>query len=258
MPTLPKIAETRPGEPEPRQPSGLESLLETRRLPRVLLVLAVALACAEATPAEAAGAARSEGEEVLRYRWDLGGFLGSIASLFIPGQGEGTLTTGPDADGHLRSELHITSPKSRKGEFWRYGAEIEPGGARTLRVWSAYLFRGRAKEKSAELDGDGVIDVASGIYLLRQTPPAASRRMRIWSDGKIYPVAVEPVGREARRIGSREIAVRHYAVRGVQEEGARFWKGKLDLFLAEDAAATPVEIRLARSGSRVRLLLCAN
>lgn len=193
--------------------------------------------------------------EVLRYDWDLGGFIGNLASLFIPGRGDGSLTTFTNGAGRLQTELHITSPKSREGEFWLYGAEIDPVTRRTVRVWSSYLFRGKSKRKQADLEEADVIDISSGILLLRQDPPATSRRMRIWSDGKIYPVEIRSVGREVRRIGQTEIPVRYLAVRGLKEEGGRYWRGKMDLFFGEDADATPVEIRFVRDHARVRLKL---
>ena len=49
--------------------------------------------------------------------------------------------------------------------------------------------------------------------------------------------------------------MRGYAVRGIKQPGGRFWNGKLDLWLAEDEAATPVELFIARRGAKVRLEL---
>jgi hypothetical protein len=79
--------------------------------------------------------------------------------------------------------------------------------------------------------------------------------MEIWSDGKTYPVVVIPLERATRKVGSESVAVRHYAVRGQQIPGRKRWKGKLDLWLAEDAAATPVEITISRNLADVTLEL---
>lgn len=193
--------------------------------------------------------------EVLRYEWDLGGFLGTVASLFIPGKGEGTLETRLLADGSLVSELRVTSPASRAEEFWLYGAELEPEGPTTLRVWSAYRFRGKEKEQSQDLDEGDVVDVASGIYQLRRSPPDEARPMRIWSSGKIYAVEARQVGVETRSLDGREVAVRHLRIEGTRAIEGREWQGRLDLFLADDEAATPVEIVIRRDFARVRLVL---
>jgi hypothetical protein len=193
--------------------------------------------------------------EVLRYRWRLLGVRGALAGLFLPGRGEGSLATGEADDGRLRSELVITSPGGRENEFWRYGAELDPSSGGTLRAWSSYLFRGEHRSREAELVDQGVVDIASGIYLIRQTPPVAPRRMRIWSDGRLYSVVVVPLESEQRQIGRRRVAVRHYSIRGAEASGERFWKGRLDLWLADDEASTPVEIRVERGWAAVKLEL---
>ena len=75
-----------------------------------------------------------------------------------------------------------------------------------IRAWSAYSWRGETKSKSSEIEQDGVLDIASGIYSIRQDPPSKTRRMEIWSDGKIYPVVVIPLGTETRKLqGGRKI-----------------------------------------------------
>ena len=195
------------------------------------------------------------GEEVLRYHWHLGGFLGNVASLFVPGEGDGRLTTTTYTDGPIQTELHITSAKSKKGDFWLYGSEFELEPYRALRAWSSYLFRGKSKDKAAELEEEDVIDVASAIYLLRQDPPTSSRRMTIWSDGKIYPVEVRPEDHGTRTVAGQEIKVRTFHIQGVMLEGSGFWKDEMYLVLAENLATTPVEIFLKRGMANVRLIL---
>ena len=193
--------------------------------------------------------------EVLRYTWQLEGIVGAIAGLFFPDAGTGSLTTVPEGDGLLRTELLITSEKSREGEFWTYGALIDVREGRTVRAWSAYRFRGEAKYKEEEITGAGVVDLASGIYRLRKDPPTDPRRMRIWSDGKIYPVLVTPGESVVRQRDGERIEGREYTIQGVDVPGERFWSGRLDLVLAEDPESTPVEIAVQRSWTQVRLLL---
>ena len=216
---------------------------------RRLLVFALFLLLASPLPAH------EESQEVLRYRWRLKGVRGAVAGLFLPNRGEGSLVTSQQAGGKLTSELLITAHARAGDDFWRYGAELDPEAGRTLRAWSSYVFRGERKSKETELRQDDVVDIASGIYLLRQDPPTQRRRMRIWSDGKVYPVVVIPGARGTRRIHGRNIPVRHYSIVGVDEPGERPWRGRMELWLAEDAAATPVEILIERSWAGVRLEL---
>lgn len=200
--------------------------------------------------------AREHLNEEFRYRWQLKNVMGAVAGIFLPNSGEGSLSFKTQSNGNLKTELLITSPKSKEGEYWRYGSEIDPGSLRALRAWSDYTFRGEKKSRSERLERKDVLDIASGIYSIRRDPPTASRRMQIWSDGKVYPVVVVPLGEETRRLPSGAVRARHYSIRGVPGAGRR-WKGKLDLWLAADEAATPVEIRISRNLADVQLQLVA-
>jgi uncharacterized protein DUF3108 len=217
------------------------------------LFLLSALASLMVIPSGAAGQARQD--EEFRYNWQLRNFLGTLAGLFLPHQGEGSLTFKTDGNGRLRSELTITSNAAR-GEFFRYGSELDTRTQQPIRAWSAYSWRGETKSKSDPIEQSGVLDVASGIYSIRQDPPDKARRMEIWSDGKIYPVVVIPLGPETRKTrGGKTLEVRHYSIRGIDTPGRRRWKGKLDLWLAQDEAATPVEIMLSRNLADLHLQL---
>ncbi|MCZ6508783.1 MAG: hypothetical protein O7A04_12160, partial [Acidobacteria bacterium] len=160
-----------------------------------------------------ASAAGAEEPETLRYRWNLGGFFGSVLRLFLPGRGDGTLVTRSDGSGTTEVELDITAPAAKRGEYWHYGARINAADGRTLRAWSAYEFRGKKGSKESDFDDEAVIDVASGILLLRRDPPAAPRNMKIWNDGKIYPIVILPRGLVKRTVLGRKVAVRHFAIR---------------------------------------------
>lgn len=195
-------------------------------------------------------------EEKLEYRWDLGGFLGMLARVVLPGQGEGVLTTDGTEDGRVQTELLITSASSDEGEYWHYGAIVDPEAKATDKVWSSYFFRGKRRAKEEEIDdGQTLIDIASGIYVIRRDPPTRPRRMRIWSDGKIYPVMVQPTGTEKAEFGGEAVTARRYTVRGVDEPGGRPWKGNMELLLMDDEASTPLEILYDRKWSRVKLRL---
>lgn len=217
------------------------------RGPAVVLLFLVTLASAPAAAHE---------RETLRYRWSLGGFFGTLARVFLPGQGDGALVTGRNAAQRVEVELDITSPDgAEEGEFWRYGAEIDPPTGRTLRAWSSYRFRGDSASEETDLEDAAVIDVASGIVLLRRDPPTAARSLHIWNDGKVYPVVILPRGPVQRSIDGRLVVARHYAIRPRRVPNERLWKGSLDIYLLDDARSTPVEISLERRMARVRLVL---
>jgi hypothetical protein len=222
------------------------------KLRRSLLVST--LASLLIVPAGASGQSRTD--EEFQYRWQLRNFLGTMAGLFLPNRGEGSLTFKTVGNGHLRSELTITSDTAKQGEYFRYGSEIDTRTLQPIRAWSAYSWRGETKSKTEPIEQNGVLDVASGIYAIRQNPPDKSRRMEIWSDGKIYPVVVIPLGNENRKArDGKVVTVRHYSIRGVESPGRRRWKGKLDLWLSRDEAATPVEIVISRNLADVHMEL---
>jgi hypothetical protein len=175
--------------------------------------------------------------------------------LVAPGRGEGSLTTVLNERGHLETELHISAEKRRQGDFWRYGSAVDPVGERSLRAWTAQRIGEKIKANEADLEGEDVIDMASGILLVRRAPPTRQRRMRIWSNGKLYPVIIEPRGVASAEFRGRQVAVRTYSIRGYRVPGEREWRGGLELHLADDPSATPVEIFVLNKGVRVRLRL---
>lgn len=194
--------------------------------------------------------------EEYRYRWHLGSLLGRVAGLFLPSHGDGVLSVAPAAGGRMTSELLITSEESRQGEYWRYGSEMDPETGLAVRAWSSYRWRGEEKSKEAEIDAaEGVRDVVSGIWSIRRDPPERPQPMEIWSDGKVYSVMVVPRGPEKRSLDGREVATRHFTVTGSDVPGKRRWKGTLELWLADDDAATPVEIHISRNLADLRLEL---
>ena len=225
-------------------------------VPAALLLL-VAAAVLLLTPARAGATPflPPEGERFV-YQWELKKLGALLGGILLPGQGKGLLTVRPQEDGRLLTELLITSPQSDEGEFYRYGSEIDGQDFRTLRAWTSYLWRGEKKSKSAEIEEEGVIDVASGIHTIRRLQPTTPTKMRIWSEGKIYPVLVSYMGKETRKLpGGRELPARHYLIRGRDVPGEREWKGHMDLWIAEDGEATPIEIHFDRTLLGVRLEL---
>lgn len=223
----------------------------TKLAPATTLVTLLALA---ALPS--AGRAVEPANEDFHYRWALRNFVGAIAGLFLPNHGQGQLTFKTDPNGHLTSELMITSPESG-GDYFKYGAEIDPAHLQPIRAWSSYTWRGRSKSESQEISQQGVIDIVSAIYSIRNNPPEKSRRLEIWSDDKVYPVLIMPRGQERRTLPAGSVDTRHFSIRGIDTGEGRHWKGKVDLWLATDPAATPVVIQISRSLADVRLEITA-
>jgi hypothetical protein len=189
--------------------------------------------------------------ESLSYQWTLKGFVGRLASLVLPSQGHGELRTQPNEGGRI-TELEITSPQSKSGEYFLYGGETRADGSTSL-AWSSYRWNGKENSKRSKVDEEGVVDIASGIHLIRDRQPAAPLNLRIWSDGKVYPVVVERQGSEQVKVPAGMFATNHYLVHGLHVEGERFWKGGLELWLTQDADATPVQIQVDRGFAHLQL-----
>ncbi len=196
-------------------------------------------------------------EEEFQYRWHLTHFLGRIAGLFFPSRGEGVLTHRTNDEGHLVSQLEITSEKTEDGEFWLYGAEVDTERSRTIRAWSSYRFRGKEKCRRAEVGQSGVVDIASGILRIRRVPPQTITRMKIWSEGKIYPVEIVPKGPTSLRVGDHKVETLRFLIRGTRDTGSS-WKGRIELWLQLDEAATPAAILVYQNGIGVLLELNQN
>ena len=68
------------------------------------------------------------------------------------------------------------------------------------------------------------------------------------------PIVI-PQGVETRTLDGRKIQVGKYSIRGFDTPGRDRWKGRLDLWLAHDEGATPVEIVISRNLADVRMEL---
>jgi hypothetical protein len=192
-------------------------------------VLAVLVCC------PAAGAV-----EELEYGWKLKGFGGALLGLFFPDSGDAMLRTETGNGAASTTVLELTSPK-RDGEYYRYGSEIGTAGL-PVRVWSAYQFRGKSKMRERDVGEEEVLDFASAIHALRRDRPTAERRIRLWSDGREYPLTIVPAEEEHLDCGGQSWTARRYVIEGRRVEGEKFWKGRFQLWIADDEAATPVRI----------------
>jgi hypothetical protein len=191
--------------------------------------------------------------EELDYGWKLKGFGGAIVGLFFPDSGDASLVTESGPGASFTTVLELTSPH-REGEYYRYGSEIGTSG-RPVRVWSSYQFRGKSKLRERAVAEDEVLDFASAIQILRRERPVAVRYLRLWSDGREYPLSVSPRDEEPVDCAGRSWTARRYDIVGRKVEGERFWKGKFQIWLADDEDATPVRIVGEKGLLTVRLEL---
>jgi Protein of unknown function (DUF3108) len=191
--------------------------------------------------------------EELEYGWKLKGFGGALIGLFFPHSGDAMLRTETGPGAASTTVLELTSPH-RDGEFYRYGSEIGTTG-QPVRVWSAYQFRGKSKMRERDVGEEEVLDFASAIHALRRDRPSEERRIRLWSDGREYPLSIVPAGEEHVDCGGRSWTARRYVIEGRRVEGEKFFKGRFQLWLADDPAATPVRIVGEKGLLTVRLEL---
>jgi Protein of unknown function (DUF3108) len=191
--------------------------------------------------------------EALEYGWKLKGFGGALIGLFFPDSGDASLVTETGPGESLTTVLELTSPH-REGEYYRYGSEIGTSGL-PERVWSSYHFRGKSKMKERAVDQEEVLDFASAIQMLRRERPAGVRYIRLWSDGREYPLTVTPSDEELVDCGGRSWTTRRYVIEGRKVDGEKPWKGRYQLWIADDEAATPVRIVGEKGMLTVRLEL---
>lgn len=208
----------------------------------------------ETDPTRAARTAEASGGEVLRLHWKLTGFLGALAGLFVPNQGDALLTFVPGEDDRTEIQILVTAPK-REGEYFLYGASIDGSTGDTARVWDSYAFRDKRKDRQQEIAEPEIIDYASAVYHLRWSPPRGARRMTIWNHGTTYPVEVEPLATEMRKIQGKKTEVRGYEIHGVEVDGKASFDDKFFVYFARDEHSTPVEIAGKRGLVRVRIQL---
>lgn len=209
----------------------------------------------EITHEEAAADALDRGGEVFQFRWKLGGLLGVLAGLFVPHDGDALLTFVPVHNGErVEIELLVTAP-NRDGEFFLYGAEVDQRTGSTLAVWESQFFRGEGKSKEQDIDEADVIDFASVLYRVRRSPPEVTIPMTIWNGGKTYPVVLQPLGVEKRKVSKQKMPTRGFSVLGVEVDGESSFKDKMFVYFLEDEGMTPAQIVGKRGLIRVKAFL---
>ncbi len=208
----------------------------------------------ERDPGRAAELAAASGGEVLHLKWNLGGFWGALAGLFVPSHGEALLTFVPRKQDRLEIQLLITAAK-RKKEFFLYGADVDRDSGATGSVWSAYHFRDSDKAREQDVEQPDVIDFASALHQLRWNAPETTSRISVWNGGKTYPAEIVPLEPEVRKIAGRKMDVQGYQVRGLKIEDQPHFKDKFSMYFTRDDHAVPVEIIGRRGWIKLRITL---
>jgi hypothetical protein len=203
---------------------------------------------------KAAADAKAKGGEVLRMHWKLTGFLGALAGLFVPNDGDALLTFMPQPERRMQIQMLITAPK-REGEYFLYGAMVDEHSGSTESIWSSYKFKDKRKDREQDIRAEDIIDFASAIYRLRWSPPREPTRMTIWNSGKTYAAEIQPLEPEKRKIAGVKMDVQGYAVRGAKVDGKESFKDRMTLYFARNSRSTPVEIGGKRGWVKLRIQL---
>ncbi len=224
-------------------------------LPVASLVLLALAGSAAATAAEPA--ARTPRSQDLHYRWRLEGVSGVLSRLLglLPTTGDAVMALRVVPDDRLEVAFTASSEKADAGDYWKYETVVDLGAWQSLSVRETLHYRKKNKSESFELAEFGVLDVLSGLQLMRFAPPAESERRTIWSGGKLYPVAITMVGFERLEYDGRAVTVRHLKIHGLKEPQQRYWKSRAELWLTDDEAALPVELLFHQALGRLRLSL---
>lgn len=194
-----------------------------------------------------AGAAE-ETRQALHYEWTLSGVFGFLARAFLPGRGEGVLNNRLDDQGHLTTELIVTS-RGAENDYWRYGSESDTKADRLLRAWTSYSFRGKQKSKEKRPAERGVVEASSLIYRISEDPPSAEMVLRVWWDGDILPVRIVPLGVDVLATADGPLDARLFLVRGEPHDGKKL-HGQMRLWLSL-ADNEPLDFTVSRSLARV-------
>ena len=201
-----------------------------------------------------ASQAQTLAQESFFYDCRLKGLLGRLARVVLPGRGQGVLRTHITDQGHLHTELLVTSAKPGRDETWRYGSEIDMDSGRALRSWSSYRGRGKDEMREIRIDTDDLVEPASWIYQVRRHPPKDEVPMKVWWDGKVYPVRVVRRGLQARPFSRSSNKAELFEVVGDNRQPGPRLRGRFRLWISGQDS-TPLDLVFARRGAKVHFRL---
>jgi len=199
---------------------------------------------------KAAAAAAERGGEVLEFEWQLRGFLGAIASLFVPSRGDAVLTFVPDSGDVMEVQMLVTSP-DREGAYFLYGAAMGERDGHTSAIWSSYEFNDRRRDREQDISEPDVIDFASAMYLVRKYPPDTPKPITIWNHGRTYAAEVRPLGVQQREVNRERKQLLGFAVVGAGAHGESAFKDRFYMYFDDNGTLTQIVTR--RGLIRVRM-----
>lgn len=199
---------------------------------------------------EAVAAAADRGGEVLEFEWQLRGFLGAIASLFVPSRGDAVLTFVPDSGDSMEVQMLVTSPDNEDAYFL-YGAAMGEQDGYTSTIWSSYEYRDRRRDREQDINEPNVIDFASAMYLVRKHPPDMPQRMTLWNHGRTYAAEVKPLGVQRREVNEERKELFGFAVVGVRARGESYFDDNFYMYFDDNGTLTQIVAR--RGLMRVRM-----
>lgn len=227
---------------------------------RIIAILSLVLSLIVGTlsaPARAEERPIAAAPEEFDFRWQLEGLSSWFARLFrlLPTSGDGRMTLAPDLEGRLAVTFVATSEKAGSNEYWKYETQVDLETLRTLHVRDSLRFGRKDRVKEYDLRELDVLDVLSGLQVMRYSAPTRPQSRSIWSSGKTYPVRVLLGPTESRTVFGQPTPVRKLSIRGERVPGQRYWSAYADIWLTDDPRALPVEIFYKQSLGRLRLLL---
>lgn len=248
---------------------------------RLSLVVTIAAAIVIGPLAGAAEICTDPGkDEDVLYTWRLRGALAWIAGIAFPTSGTAELTTARnERTDRIDTDLMIKGPGARP-DFYRYGSEIEPDAVRTVMSFHSYSWGKKQKEERTLLDYKRKVattvkkssktdevrtkteaipprdlrDILTGIYYLRINAPAITRPIatEIYSDGTLYPVMYEPLGKTKRKIGGKLIETVGFEITARPGDENK-WPGGVEVWLTTDSRALPVKIVINQTFASMEL-----
>jgi hypothetical protein len=176
--------------------------------------------------------------------------------------------------------LRIISHKGA-GDLYQYQSEIDPSSLVTLMSLDGYKFEGRHRSatttfdystktmrrerldskkepatttKSSPIPAGEIRDVLSVIYYLRKRATTLSKpeETKVYSNGKLYSVLLNPGGIVKLDLGGTRVDARQYTISATAAEKQK-WPGDVSFWLTSDGRAIPARILIRQKGASLDL-----
>lgn len=249
-----------------------------------VLSLAIAITPVAAAATESSVCSEPGETETVLYTWRLRGGLAWLAGLAFPTSGTAELTTTARLDSaRIETELMISGSGNSK-DYYRYQSEIEEESLRTLMSFSGYAWGKRFREETTHLDygemqatrvrksykeesnrvktepieRDNLKDILTGIYYLRANADEIDKPIpaEIYSDGDLYPVLYNPLGKRVRRIGPRTLETIGFEITARPGDEKK-WPGGVEVWFTTDGRGIPVRIAINQRFATMELDLAS-